>query len=68
MALVHSRVSRVFFGVPREHQGGFGASGASEQPRVHTQPGLNHHYEAFQVQGGILEECRSLLSAYSPRQ
>lgn len=50
MALVHSRVKRVFFGV-KNPKGGLGSL-----CKIHTVENLNHHYEVF---GGLLEEeCR----------
>lgn len=52
MALVHSRVRRVFYGCPTPH----GALGSSR--KLHIQPGLNHH---FQVWSGLLEEKCSAL-------
>ncbi|KAH7942102.1 hypothetical protein HPB49_020584 [Dermacentor silvarum] len=52
MALVHSRVRRVFYGHPTSH----GALGSLR--KLHVQPGLNHH---FQVWCGLLqEECAAL--------
>lgn len=47
MALVHSRVRRVFYGCPTP----LGALGSSR--KLHLQQGLNHH---FQVWSGLLEE------------
>ena len=40
MALVHSRIRRVFFAVPRDDYGALGGRWA-----VHQQKSLNHHYE-----------------------
>ncbi|XP_061444159.1 probable inactive tRNA-specific adenosine deaminase-like protein 3 [Rhineura floridana] len=52
MALVHSRIERVFYGVPSAH----GALGTKHH--IHSRKDLNHRYEAFR---GILEvQCRSL--------
>lgn len=52
MALVHSRVRRVFYGCPTSH----GALGSLR--KLHVQPALNHH---FQVWCGLLEqECAAL--------
>lgn len=52
MALVHSRIERVFYGVPTP-QGALGTS-----YRIHSQQELNHRYEVFR---GVLEDqCRRL--------
>lgn len=54
MALVHSRVRRVFYGCTTPATGALGS-----KYKIHTQPGLNHHFEVF---AGILEqECKTLL-------
>jgi len=45
MALVHSRVRRVIFGVTNSDDGGLGGSGLGTA--VHCLPGTNHHYRAF---------------------
>ncbi|XP_076679033.1 putative inactive tRNA-specific adenosine deaminase-like protein 3 [Andrena cerasifolii] len=51
MALVHSRVSRIFYGTPNEDSGVLGS-----RTILHAVPGLNHRY---QVWSGILErECQ----------
>ncbi|XP_076285210.1 putative inactive tRNA-specific adenosine deaminase-like protein 3 [Lasioglossum baleicum] len=51
MALVHSRISRIFYGVPNEATGVLGS-----KTILHAVPGLNHRY---QVWSGVLEqECR----------
>uniref|UniRef100_A0A8D2IJP2 Adenosine deaminase tRNA specific 3 n=1 Tax=Varanus komodoensis TaxID=61221 RepID=A0A8D2IJP2_VARKO len=53
MALVHSRIERVFYGVPSPH----GALGTKYH--IHRRRDLNHRYEVFR---GVLEEqCRSLV-------
>jgi len=52
MALVHSRVRRVFYGTPTR----YGVLGT--KAKVHTLQGLNHHYEVFS--GLLHEECASL--------
>lgn len=41
MALVHSRVSRVFYCIPSKT----GALGTNY--KIHTHPSLNHHYRVF---------------------
>uniref|UniRef100_A0A0E9QH78 CMP/dCMP-type deaminase domain-containing protein n=1 Tax=Anguilla anguilla TaxID=7936 RepID=A0A0E9QH78_ANGAN len=52
MALVHSRIGRVFYGVASED----GALGTKYE--IHTQKDLNHHFEVFK---GVLEqECEEL--------
>uniref|UniRef100_A0A8D0DM21 Adenosine deaminase tRNA specific 3 n=1 Tax=Salvator merianae TaxID=96440 RepID=A0A8D0DM21_SALMN len=52
MALVHSRIERVFYGTPSPH----GALGT--QFHIHRRKDLNHRYEVFR---GVLEsQCRSL--------
>lgn len=61
MALVHSRVRRVFVGLPSP---AFGALGSAL--RVHGQPGLNHHYRVFVCGGGGGSEARRLLGALRP--
>uniref|UniRef100_A0A8C4X6T2 Adenosine deaminase tRNA specific 3 n=1 Tax=Erpetoichthys calabaricus TaxID=27687 RepID=A0A8C4X6T2_ERPCA len=52
MALVHSRIRRVFFGVPTPD----GALGS--RYKIHTQKDLNHHYEVFR--GVMAHECEQL--------
>ena len=44
MALLHSRVSKVFFSTKNPHSGGL-----SSVFRLHTEEGLNHHFEAYCV-------------------
>ncbi|XP_076377325.1 putative inactive tRNA-specific adenosine deaminase-like protein 3 [Megalopta genalis] len=51
MALVHSRISRIFYGIANETAGVLGS-----RTILHSVPGLNHRY---QVWSGVLEEeCR----------
>ncbi len=58
MALVHSRVGRVFYGCAEPLTGGLGS-----QYKIHTQQGINHHFEVFR---GVLEHCcRSLYQSKS---
>lgn len=53
MALVHSRIRRVFYGCSDNITGALGS-----RYKIHTQTGLNHHYEVF---CGVLEDdCRTL--------
>lgn len=52
MALIHSRVKRVFYGA-KSSEGGLG-----ELCKIHTIKDLNHHYEVF---GGLLENlCKEI--------
>ncbi|KOC66470.1 tRNA-specific adenosine deaminase-like protein 3 [Habropoda laboriosa] len=60
MALLHSRVSRIFYGVPNENTGVLGS-----RTILHAVPGLNHRY---QVWSGVLEqECRQVLREIESR-
>ncbi|XP_067131419.1 LOW QUALITY PROTEIN: probable inactive tRNA-specific adenosine deaminase-like protein 3, partial [Centruroides vittatus] len=52
MAPVHSRIKRVFYGYPVS----WGSLGSFM--KLHTQTGLNHHYEVWK--GVLEEECRKL--------
>ncbi|KAJ3299694.1 adenosine deaminase, tRNA-specific 3 [Borealophlyctis nickersoniae] len=45
MALVHSRIGRVFYAVPQAH----GALGSAY--KIHVQPSLNHHYTVYKLLG-----------------
>ena len=42
MALLHSRIQRVFYGVPDPLAGGLGSKFL-----IHCQKGLNHHFEVY---------------------
>ncbi|KAH3858979.1 probable inactive tRNA-specific adenosine deaminase-like protein 3 [Dreissena polymorpha] len=54
MALVHSRIQRVYYGSSYSE----GALGS--RYKLHVTPGLNHHYQVF---GGVLkEQCDGLYS------
>ena len=53
MALLHSRVRRVVFARPNCTSGGLGGSGKNW---VHTHPSLNHHFEAWRLDGVEEEE------------
>ena len=57
MALVHSRVRRVVFGVPNAVFGGLGGRLA-----VHEAPGLNHHSAVFQAEGALRERLGGLFA------
>ncbi|PIK57515.1 putative inactive tRNA-specific adenosine deaminase-like protein 3-like [Apostichopus japonicus] len=54
MALVHSRIQRVFYGSPHPD----GALGS--RYNIHYQPGLNHHFQVFK--GVLEEECKQLVT------
>ena len=57
MALVHSRILRVFYGTSHPD----GALGTKYQ--IHTQPGINHHFDVYK---GVLEqECCKLMESSS---
>lgn len=57
MALLHSRIRRVFYGCADSVQGALGS-----RYKIHTKTGLNHHFEVFY---GILEDdCRHLFPNY----
>jgi tRNA(Arg) A34 adenosine deaminase TadA len=47
MALVHSRIRRVFFCERNHHQEG---AFISSSYHIHCLPSLNHHYRVFQIQ------------------
>lgn len=47
VALVHSRVRRVIFGIADKEMGGLG--GVGESLAAHCLPGTNHHYRAFRL-------------------
>jgi tRNA(Arg) A34 adenosine deaminase TadA len=52
MALVHSRVRRVIFGIVDNEVGGLGGasdSANSQNTGIHSLPGTNHHYRAFKL-------------------
>ncbi|XP_076544279.1 putative inactive tRNA-specific adenosine deaminase-like protein 3 [Osmia lignaria lignaria] len=60
MALLHSRVSRIFYGVPNQCTGVLGSKTV-----LHAVPGLNHRY---QVWSGVLEQdCRRVLQEIQHR-
>lgn len=54
MALVHSRIRRVVYGVRDPERGCLGSL-----MMLHTLPALNHKYRVFE--GVCAEECRSSL-------
>lgn len=56
MAMVHSRVKRVFYGCATKN----GALGS--RCKVHTMPSLNHHYLVFK--DILIEECIKLLEKF----
>lgn len=53
MALVHSRIQRVYYGSSQQE----GALGSAY--KLHVQEGLNHHYEVFK--GVMKADCDDLL-------
>lgn len=58
MALVHSRVRRVIFGIPNTKTGGLGGTGGSTA--VNSVPGTNHHSRVFRcISEDIIEECNN---------
>ncbi|KAJ3161757.1 adenosine deaminase, tRNA-specific 3 [Geranomyces michiganensis] len=57
MALVHSRVGRVFYAIP-DPAGGLGSA-----YKIHVHPSLNHHYKVFR--GVCAEEARQVLASRS---
>lgn len=58
MALVHSRVGRVFYTVPMASSGGLGS-----QHKIHSHPNLNHHFFVYRQvgyqaqQNKVKEQC-----------
>ena len=54
MALVHSRIYRVFYGCPYS-QGALGS-----KYLLHTQKGINHHFDVYKVP---MKECQELYNA-----
>lgn len=58
MALVHSRVKRVFYGTSNLSAGGLGSCYS-----LHEISELNHHFQVYKLSGGsILEDCQRLLN------
>eukprot|EP00501_MAST-03F_sp_TOSAG23-6_P000042 GSMAST32.ASY1.ANO1.43.1 assembled CDS len=58
MALVHSRVKRVFYGTSNLSAGGLGSCYS-----LHEISELNHHFQVYKLSGGsILEDCERLLN------
>ena len=53
MALIHSRIRRVFYGCTDSVTGALGS-----RYKIHTLAGLNHHFEVFC--GVLEEECRTV--------
>ena len=58
MALVHSRVRRVIFGV---HDRGLGGLGGCNGVGIHSLPGTNHHYRAFRLSTDSATHCDETL-------
>ncbi len=44
MALVHSRIGRVFYSQDSNGDGGLGS-----KYKIHLQEGLNHHFEVYNI-------------------
>ena len=44
MALVHSRIKRVFYAATNKLSGGLGT-----HYKIHVQTGLNHHFEVYKL-------------------
>ncbi|XP_023288218.1 probable inactive tRNA-specific adenosine deaminase-like protein 3 [Orussus abietinus] len=60
MALLHSRVAKIFYGVAAEKSGVLGSKAV-----LHSVPGLNHRYQVWR---GILEEeCRRVCQEVGSR-
>ncbi|KAG0284313.1 adenosine deaminase, tRNA-specific 3 [Linnemannia gamsii] len=53
MALVHSRVGRVFYTVPMVASGGLGS-----QHKIHSHPNLNHHFFVYRQVGYQAQQDR----------
>ena len=50
MALLHSRIRRVFYGCPNPESGGLGS-----RFKIHVQSELNHHFQTFS--GLLRKQC-----------
>jgi tRNA(Arg) A34 adenosine deaminase TadA len=53
MAVLHSRFARVYYGAPNPGMGGLGG-----RTKLHTNPSLNHRFQAYH--GPLKEECQLL--------
>jgi tRNA-specific adenosine deaminase 3 len=64
MALVHSRIRRVVFGIPNKVDGGLGGTGM--QTAVQSLP-TNHHYRAFYCapETHLYQTCKEIHSTDS---
>ena len=62
MALVHSRIRRVVFGIPNKVDGGLGGTGM--QTAVQSLP-TNHHYRAFYCapETHLYQKCKDIHSS-----
>jgi len=65
MALTHSRVRRVIYGIQDTRCGGLGGTGSKNA--VHSLPGTNHKYRAFRCnpeddESSFFAECKKLHS------
>ena len=54
MALVHARIRRVIFGFSNKFDGGLGGTGLDHA--IHSLPGTNHHYRAFQCDAELIDD------------
>lgn len=63
MALVHSRIRRVVFGIPDKEAGGLG--GSHKVMAIHSLPGTNHKYRAFCCgsDSDLYERCLHIYSS-----
>ena len=61
MALTHSRINQVFYGIEDKVIGGLGST-----YRIHCQDGLNHHYEVFK--GVLRDNCLELEKEWKLKQ
>lgn len=66
MALVHSRVRRVVFGVRDGGMGGLGGAADAANGHnagIHSLPGTNHHYRAFRFDIGKCDDFDEEMAA-----
>ena len=69
MALVHSRVRRVIFGVVDVDMGGLGGAARSIdglKGGIHCLPGTNHHYRAFRIDMNMADANYKDVDATAP--
>uniref|UniRef100_A0A7S1FNW1 CMP/dCMP-type deaminase domain-containing protein n=1 Tax=Corethron hystrix TaxID=216773 RepID=A0A7S1FNW1_9STRA len=62
MALVHSRIRNVIFGVHNREDGGLG--GSKSEVCINSMPGTNHHYRAFHLNtccnSILFQKCKNI--------